>query len=228
MAQIFQSDTFIWFSQFAYEPLYVYLGMYAMMIASAFGVPIPEELTLISVGFLAFMGSRPDLFPPPSPDASVVNMHHAALLAFIGVVASDTLIYGLGRKYGTKMLTYKRTQRMFPPSAQMRVARWTQSYGPLAVFVFRFTPGIRFPGHLFCGIMKYNFWKFLLVDGLAALVSVPTQIYLLALYGDHILLVLKQFKIAILSLLAIAVVVVLLKKWRESHLEKISKSSEVS
>lgn len=228
MSEVFQSDTFIWFSQFAYQPLYVYLGMYGMMIASAFGLPVPEEITLISVGFLAFMGSRPDLFPPPFPNANVVNMHEAALLAFIAVVGSDTLIYWLGRKYGRKMLSYAWVQRMFPMSAQTRVEKWTGSYGPLAVFIFRFTPGVRFPGHLFCGMMKYDLWKFLLIDGIAALVSVPTQIYLLALYGDHILSVLKQFKIVIISMIAIASIFVFLKKWRVRRLERASESSQAS
>lgn len=228
MSEVFKSDTFIWFSQFAYQPIYVYLGMYGMMIASAFGLPVPEEITLISVGFLAFMGSRPDLFPPPFPNAPVVNMHEAAILAFIAVVGSDTMIYGLGRQFGRRILTYSWIQKMFPMSAQTRVERWTNSYGPLAVFIFRFTPGVRFPGHLFCGMMKYDLWKFLLIDGVAALVSVPTQIYLLALYGDHILSVLKKFKIVIFSLLVLVVIFVLIRKWRERRLEKMRESSQAS
>ena len=226
MSEIFNSDAFIWFSQFAYQPLYVYLGMYGMMLASAFGLPIPEEITLISVGFLAFMGSRPDLFPPPTPDASVVNVHEAALLAFIAVVGSDTLIYGLGRTFGRKILRYTWIQKMFPTSSQTKVQRWTSSYGPLAVFIFRFTPGIRFPGHLFCGMMKYDLWKFLVIDGVAALISVPTQIYLIAFYGDHILSVLKQFKIVILSLLTFVVIVIVIRKWRERRLEKVRESNQ--
>lgn len=228
MSEIFQSDVFIWFSQFAYQPMYVYLGMFAMMIVSAFGLPVPEEITLISVGFLAFMGSRPDLFPPPPAPYSVINMHEAAFLAFIAVVASDTLIYGLGRKFGRKMLAYRWVQRMFPATAQARVERWTNSYGPLAVFIFRFTPGVRFPGHLFCGMMKYDLWKFLAIDGLAALVSVPTQIYLLALYGDHILSALRKFKIVVLSVLAVVVLFVVIKKWRERKLQKAAASDESS
>jgi len=228
MNEILQSDVFIWLSQFAYQPLYVYLGMFGMMIVSAFGLPVPEEITLISVGFLAFMGSRPDLFPPPEGPYSVINMHEAAFMAFIAVVASDTLIYGLGRKFGRKMLSYRWVQRLFPTSAQMRVERWTNSYGPLAVFIFRFTPGVRFPGHLFTGMMKYDLWKFLAIDGFAALVSVPTQIYLIALYGDHILTVLRKFKIVIISLLAVAVIFILIKKWREKQLEKKSDQSHAS
>lgn len=226
MSEIFNSDAFIWYSQFAYQPLYVYLGIFGMMLASAFGLPIPEEVTLISVGFLAFMGSRPDLFPPPTPDASVVNMHEAALLAFIAVVGSDTLIYGLGRTFGRKILNYSWTQRMFPSSAQAKVEHWTNKYGPLAVFIFRFTPGVRFPGHLFCGLMKYNLWKFLAIDAIAALISVPTQIYLIALYGDHILSVLRQFKIIIFSLLAFVVIVVIIRKWREHRLEKVRAANQ--
>lgn len=67
--------------------------------------------------------------------------------------------------------------------------------------VFRFTPGIRFPGHMCCGFMGVPAWKFILIDGAAALLTVPTQVLLVAYYGDVILDYIKQFKIALLVVL---------------------------
>ena len=221
MNEVLQSSAFQWFSQFAYHPEYVYVGLFAMMIASAFGLPLPEEVTLISVGFLAFMGSRPDLYPPPYEGASVVNRHEIAWFAFIAVVLSDTLIYFLGRKFGRKIITHPRMNRFISAETLKKVENWTHKYGPMAVFIFRFTPGVRFPGHLFCGMMKYNIGKFLAIDSFAALISVPTQVYLIALYGDQILAVLHQFKIVIFSLLAVVGVYFLIKKWREKRLKTV-------
>lgn len=60
--------------------------------------------------------------------------------------------------------------------------------------IFRFTPGVRFPGHLSCGMMGISPWTFLAADGLAALISVPTQVYLFAHYGEVILSTIKQVK----------------------------------
>ena len=219
MQEILQSSAFQWFSQFAYHPEYVYFGVFAMMIASAFGLPLPEEVTLISVGFLAFMGSRPDLYPPPYDGARVVNRHEIAWFAFMAVVMSDTLIYFLGRKFGRRIITHPRMSRLISAETLNKVENWTHKYGPLAVFTFRFTPGVRFPGHLFCGIMKYNIGKFLAIDAFAALISVPTQVYLIALYGDQILTVLHRFKIVIFTVIVVAFVYVLVKRWREKKLK---------
>jgi membrane protein DedA with SNARE-associated domain len=215
IAEITQSPIFAWLAQFAYHPQYVYLGIVAMMLASSFGLPIPEEVTLLSAGFLAFMGSRPDLFPPPYVGAPVVNMHEAAWISFFAVLGSDFLIYCVGRKYGRKLLTETRLKKVISAERLAKVESWTQKYGYFAVFIFRFTPGVRFPGHLACGILKFPVIKFLSVDCFAALISVPTQIYLLAIYGEHIMIYLKQFKIVIFAVIAAILVYLIYRRWLE-------------
>lgn len=214
MDSIFNHEVFQWFSQFAYQPNMVYFGIVFMMLASAVGFPMPEEVTLISVGFLAFMGSRPDLFPPPYLGAPVVNVHEAALISFLAVFGSDFLIYSLGRKWGRKILYHPKMRRLISEASIIRVEEWTRKYGNFAVFVFRFTPGVRFPGHLATGMLKFSAWKFALIDGLAAMVSVPTQIYLLAFYGKEILVYFSRFKIVVICLLAIFLIVFIIRKYR--------------
>lgn len=185
-----------------------------MMVASAVGFPMPEEITLVSVGFLAFMGSRPDLFPPPFPGAPVVNVHEAAAISFLAVFGSDFLIYGIGRKWGRKILYHPRMRRVISEASIQKVEAWTKKYGNFAVFVFRFTPGVRFPGHLATGMLRFSAWKFAMIDGLAALVSVPTQIYLLAFYGKEILVYFSRFKIVLASVFAIILIVYFFRKYQ--------------
>lgn len=192
----------------------VYLGVVFMMVASALGFPMPEEVTLVSVGFLAFMGSRPDLFPPPFPGAPVVNVHEAAFISFLAVFGSDFLIYFVGRKWGRKILYHPRTRKLISEASIQRVENWTKKYGNFAVCVFRFTPGVRFPGHLATGMLKFPAWKFALIDGLAALISVPTQIYLLAHYGKEILVYFSRFKMIVLAIGAIVLVIFLFRKYQ--------------
>jgi membrane protein DedA with SNARE-associated domain len=203
---------FQFFHGYAYEPLLVYLAVVGMMLASGFGLPLPEEVTLLSVGVLAFMGSRPDLFPPPSPNAAAVNMHHAALVAFAAVILSDSLIYGLGRMWGRKILYHDRMRRIVSIESLQKVEEKTKRFGMVAVFAFRFTPGIRFPGHLACGAMKLEFWRFLMVDGFAAMISVPTQIYLVAIYGEPIIKFLQEVKLVIIALIFIGLLIFFFKK----------------
>lgn len=221
-----QEPIFQWLSQFAYQPGMVYMGLIGMMALSAVGFPLPEEVTLVSVGVLAFMGANPEHFPPPYPGAPVVNVHTAALIAFFAVVLSDFLIYAIGRRFGRKILYHPRVNKMFSENMIRKVEEWTHKYGAYACGIFRFTPGLRFPGHLICGVMKFPVWKFLLIDGAAALISVPTQIYLLAHYGEPILTKLRQFKIVFFSIIGLILVYFIVKKIRErwilSRAEKMS------
>lgn len=201
--EFYDSWVFHLLSDYAYQPWTVYAVMVSMMFLSSVGLPIPEEVTLISVGIIAFMGANPDKFPPPYAGAPVVEVHTAAWVAFAAVFLSDSVIYFLGRFYGSKLITHPRTRRFFPESAMMKIKEWTQKYGVYAVGIFRFTPGIRFPGHLASGILCYPYWKFALVDIIAAGLSVPTQIYLLAHYGEPILVKIQEFKLIVGALLGV-------------------------
>ncbi len=207
-----QEPVFQWLSQYAFQPEIVYGGIVVMMLLSAFGLPLPEEVTLVSAGILAFMGTHPEHFPPPFAGAPVVNVHIAAAVAFVAVFGADTLVYGLGRKWGRKLLYHPRLKRFFPDTMLQKVEDWTAKYGAYACGIFRFTPGIRFPGHIACGMLRFPLWKFVAIDGLAAAISVPTQIYLLAYFGEPILMQLQKFKIIIFSLLAILILFFVIRR----------------
>ncbi|WP_413568148.1 DedA family protein [Bdellovibrio sp. HCB117] len=211
---------FQWMSQFAYQPGTVYAALIGMMMLSAVGFPLPEEVTLISVGILAFMGAHPQHFPPPYEGAPVVSVHTASIIAFTAVVAADFIIYLIGRVFGRKMLYHPRVRKFFPEHMMKRVEEWTHKYGAYACGIFRFTPGLRFPGHLACGMLRYPAWKFLVIDGIAALISVPTQIYLLAHYGEPILKYLRQFKLVVFAIIGLLIVYFVVKKLREKWLQR--------
>ncbi len=206
-----QQEILQWFGQYAYEPELVYGAVICLMIASSFGFPVPEEVTLVSLGLVTYMARHPDLFPPPYAGAEGVQAISAAIVAFLAVFFSDFLVFYLGRKFGGRITGSARFQKMMKPSVRDRIQSWTEKYGALACGIFRFTPGLRFPGHLACGLIGIPTWKFALVDGTAALLSVPTQVLILAYYGDTILDYLKQFKIALGVILAVIVAIVLIR-----------------
>jgi membrane protein DedA with SNARE-associated domain len=200
------------FSEYAYSPLSVYGAICLFMILSAFGMPIPEEIILISSGFVGYMALNPDQFPPPSPDATAVNVWVLGAVAFIAVIGSDYLIYFLGQTFGPKLFKMRLFARLVSPSALERIQRWTRKYGYWAVILFRFTPGVRFPGHLMCGAMGLSRWKFLAVDTLAAGISVPTQVLLVAFYGEVILKHFARFKLYFFSALAVGFIIFMILK----------------
>jgi membrane protein DedA with SNARE-associated domain len=221
---IFQEPIFQWLSQYAYQPELVYAALVGMMFMSAIGLPLPEEVTLVSIGVLAFMGANPQHFPPPFEGAPVVNVHTAAIVAVFAVFGSDFLIYMVGKIWGRRVLNTAFMKRIISPEMMNRVEAWTKKYGAYACGIFRFTPGIRFPGHLACGMMHFPIWKFALIDGIAVMVSVPTQIYLLAIYGEPIIKRLHQFKMVLFGVIGIVLIAFLAKKIKSHFIKEESKT----
>lgn len=195
------------FSTYAYQPWLVYGSICGFMFLSAFGLPIPEEIVLISAGFVGYMSLNPDRFPPPPDATSKVNVYLLALISFVAVMASDYLIYYLGRRFGPRLFKVRWFARMMPEKTQQRIRQWMWEYGSWTVIVFRFTPGIRFPGHLTCGAMGVSPWRFIAIDWLAAGLSVPTQVLLVSFYGKFILQYFTRFKIYFFSTLALVLLI---------------------
>lgn len=203
-------------SQYAYQPVMVYGLVFAMLFASSFGLPLPEEVTILSLGFLAYAGRHPEKFPPPpGVDSDPINVHTAAWLCFLAVFMSDLLVFMLGRKYGSRMLRSGWFRRLLSQRLLARTRLFARKFGSLAAGVFRFTPALRFPGHFSCGMFGVQPWKFCLIDGVAGLISVPTQVYLVYFYGDEILAVIERFKIALLVTAAVATAAYIL--WRRTQ-----------
>ena len=71
-----------------------------------------------------------------------------------------------------------------------------------------------------CGLLGIPVWKFVLIDGLAALISVPTQVYFVATYGEVILDKLAEFKLYLGIVLLVAGIIWLGKKVYQKHVRK--------
>jgi len=208
---ISQEPIFQWLSQYAYEPHMVYLMVFAVMLASGFGLPIPEEVTVISVGLLSYIGAHPSEFPPPYHNAPVVHGYEAAMVTLIAVVAVDCVVFTLGRVFGRKILVMPRFKSIFTEQRLAKINGWVQKHGLYAVFVFRFTAGLRFPAHIILGMSRIHAWQFALVDGIAACISIPTQILLIYHFGEPILQVFHEFKLWIFWIIVAVLAAILVK-----------------
>ncbi len=92
-----------WFSQFVYQPYVVYGAILGFMTICALGVPIPEEVVIISAGLVGHMALNPQVYPPPYPGAVSVEPYTLATVAFISVIATDYLIFSMGKFFGKKL-----------------------------------------------------------------------------------------------------------------------------
>lgn len=192
-------------SSYAYEPWMVYGFTVLFMIACSFGLPIPEEVLIVSIGLIAFVGVHPDQFPPPHGTESFVNPYTAAAVAFFAVFLSDLWVFYIGKRLGKKIEQTKFFKRSISDERWAQVCSWMEKFGFWAAGLFRFLPGLRFPGHLACGFSKVRPTQFILVDGAAALLTVPTQILLISYFGHHVVNTLEEFKFYLPALLGLAV-----------------------
>ncbi|MBS1197391.1 MAG: dedA protein [Proteobacteria bacterium] len=95
--------------------------------------------------------------------------------------------------------------RILTEERMYKVRAWTTRYGAWAAGAFRFMPGIRFPGQLACGLLHAPFRKFIAVDGAAALLSVPTQVFLVGYYGKEIIHPIKTYQPWVIAALELGV-----------------------
>lgn len=201
------------FAQYVYQPYVVYAAIFGFMCICAMGVPIPEEVVIISAGLVGHMALNPQEYPPPYPGAAAADPYTLALVTFISVIVTDYFIYSMGKFFGHQIIYSQRFKKYFPEDKMTKVRSWAQKYGFFAPGIFRFIPGVRFPGHLMCGALGVKAWVFMLVDGGAALFSVPTQVLLVSFYGRDILMKIQPFKIYLLVALALVVTFYVARKY---------------
>ncbi|QQF77857.1 DedA family protein [Histophilus somni] len=186
---------------------YGYFAVFFVLIICGFGIPIPEDITLVSGGVIA------GLYP------NEVNVHIMLIVSMLGVLIGDSTMYWLGRIYGVKILRTRLIKKIVTLKRLKMVKEKFAKYGNRVLFVARFLPGLRAPIYMISGITRrVSFIRFLLIDFFAAIISVPIWIYL----GDfgaynldwlHQQIKKGQFAIYILILL---LALFLFWKWKRS------------
>jgi membrane protein DedA with SNARE-associated domain len=144
---------------------YGYFAVFFVLLICGFGVPIPEDITLVAGGVISGLG--------------YTNEHWMFAVGMAGVLVGDATMFLLGRFYGNTLLQWPLIARVVTPERFVAVQAKFEKYGVWVLFVARFLPGLRSPIFITAGVTRrVPFWRFLLMDGLAALISVPVWVYL--------------------------------------------------
>ena len=173
-----------------------YFAVFWVLVLCGFGIPIPEDVTLVAGGVISGLG--------------YTNVHIMFAVGMAGVLVGDGLMFLLGRHYGERILRSKIGARLMPPKRYAQVQKKFDQYGNRVLFVARFLPGLRSPIFLSAGMSgKVSVWRWLLMDGLAAMISVPLWVYL-GYYGaenrDWLMAKVHQFQHGIFALLGVLAV----------------------
>jgi membrane protein DedA with SNARE-associated domain len=190
-------------------PSAVYNTLAGVLLLCGLGLPIPEDVSLISAGYLAHLG--------------IVNPHKVFVVCFLAVLGGDCIAFTLGRLFGSRLLDSRLARRFFRPRKQIRVRAYFRKFGSKVIFIARFLPGLRFSIFLSAGTLRVRPSVFITYDSLAALVSVPTLVYLAWGFGEHIDRVVswaRRSEYGILILFLLAAVWIAVKMLRKRRPEK--------
>ncbi|HLN26259.1 MAG TPA: DedA family protein [Gemmataceae bacterium] len=124
--------------------------------------------------------------PPPPPPPRVRLLWQVMLpVLILGVVISDSLLYGMGRFWGPKLLQKSWMRRLLPPEKRQRIEENFHKYGVLVLLFARFLPTIRAPIFIMAGTMRLPFARFVMADGLYAIPGVSLLFFLAFWFGDQ-------------------------------------------
>jgi membrane protein DedA with SNARE-associated domain len=139
-------------------------GPFFLLLICAFGFPMPEDIILVTAGFLAAQYSY-----------SIILV---IAITYAGIVIGDSCIYFIGANLGRRFLKTKIGKIILKESTLLKVQDYFKKYGVWLIFVARFLPGMRTAVFFTSGTLHFPFYKFFLMDGLAALISAPLFVYL--------------------------------------------------
>lgn len=188
---------------------YGYLAVFLMLLICGFGIPIPEDVTLVTGGVIAGMG--------------FADVNTMVFVGLAGVLVGDGIMFGLGRRHGPRIANSRFFSKILTPERFEQAQDKFQKYGKWVMFVARFLPGLRTPVFFAAGMTKrVPFYIWLLMDGFAAIISVPAWVYL-GYYGalkrDWLFAVVHRSQDVLLTLIAIGAIAGLIYWYRKYKMQ---------
>jgi membrane protein DedA with SNARE-associated domain len=148
-----------------------YLCVLAALAAASFGVPIPEDVPLLTGGWLCHRG--------------LAYLPFMIGFGMLGVLTGDICLFFMGRRFGHHIVEHRFMRRLVNPSRLLLAEHLFERHGIKIIFIGRFLPGLRGMLFLASGVLRVPFWKFITVNGLAACISVPTLVILGMVFGSQ-------------------------------------------
>ena len=169
------------------------LATFASLVAAGLGFPIPEELPVVGAGIWAGL---------PNVVATFGPLRWLILpVCILGVVISDSLLYGVGRRFGTRLLELRMVRRVLPPKKQDEIQENFHKHGVKVLLFARFLPGLRSPIFIMAGVMKLPLRRFILADGIYAIPGVSLLFFLSWWFGTSFQELVEKFEAGVQSYL---------------------------
>ena len=148
-----------------------YPALFGLLCLCGLGLPLPEDIPLIAAGILVQQGQ--------------MNLAMAAICAWCGIIGGDCILYTLGRKFGPDIVRVPIIGSHISLTRMAKVEKWFDRWGVWVVGICRMFAGVRGAMVVVAGATKFKFWKFIIADGLAAIISGGMFVFLGYKFGQH-------------------------------------------
>ncbi len=168
-----------------------YFGLFMILIAAGLGIPLPEDIPLVAAGWLVYHGNA--------------DLWLMILAGLVGVMVGDSLLFSMGRRYGDHVVEHRWLKRVAKPWLIEKARQLYMDHGAKVIFAARFMPGIRAVVFLIAGVFRVPFWKFVLIDGTAALISVPVWVWVGAKFSKHLEAILEGARLGTVGIVGVLI-----------------------
>ena len=155
----------------AYIAEFTYFGLFAFLMLTVFGFPFPEDAVLLVAGALV--------------SKAVIGIAPTLVIAYIGVLVGDMLLYIIGRRYGSSIVHHRVFGGVLTPDRLKRAGRWFDRWGNPLIFFGRHMVGLRAQIFLGSGVFGIPVSRVLFYDALSAAISVPLMVWLGYCFGHN-------------------------------------------
>jgi len=150
-------DSYSFIAKFSYP------GLFFLLILGGLGVPFfPEDLILIVCGMLISF--------------KIIKPIPAIIIAYSGLVISDFMLYYAGKKFGRKIITNKRFEKILSPAKFLILERKFIRHSTLLMLLGRLLVGFRTQVFILAGITRVPVYKFLIIDAFSSAVVLSIMV----------------------------------------------------
>jgi len=172
-----------------------YLGIVLFLALIGCGLPIPEEVPIITAGVLSSSGQ--------------LDPWLAFAACLIGAVMGDSVMYGIGHHFGHKLVKlHPRLAQLVHADEEEKFEYLIKRHGLKVLFVARFLVGVRSPVYLSAGVLRVGYIRFLMMDLMCATVVIGLFFGLSYAYGNHVVQWVRKAELWLTALVLLGVVLV--------------------
>ena len=185
-----------------------YLAITLVLILTGSGLPLPEEVPIITAGIMSANGTLDPLA--------------AFLCCLFGALVGDCIMYWIGYHFGRGVLKDHRWwARFITPEREDQIEQKFRQHGLKVFFFARFLVGLRSPVYLTAGILRVSFRRFLVIDLVCATAVVGTFFWMTYFFGTHLVAWIRDAEVLLTICTVATLGGIAIYLWRR-HVKKLA------